>query len=1781
MSSPAILSSTLSILPPRPPTPPKETHHEPSIPFNHTLGPIHINRRSSVSVHTPPGHQSPNSSITTGSTSRRRKKVGFSAQAEYKEAPVYGEGGTVKQHPTPVSLPRSASKPVKSILKITNHVPNLLDPASGNPCDPSNPNVNLAAMLESTIQQLAGGDRESKVDSYEMLTRALKTSNNLPDRVALQEKMGLFMQFIQRDIVSRTSESALDSILVNHALNMLITFLNFPAIASSIGNDFGIFIVDHCIRSFEDPATPKDIARRLMQVLSLQNFPQKVITAERVGKLVASLRRIEEHLTGKSIVLSRIFIYRKLVKQSRQFMIIHSDWLMDLFTDMLSSLKEIRSSAISFGLELAFTIGHEKSLSRKVVEIFNTSSGDQKYIQYYEERLKAMTKEKQDSIAVPDIWSVVILLLRIPLEKWEHSVSWLLLIQGCFNSSDFATKIAANRGWNRLTYFMQTDDRSFSKNISTLVTPLTGQLGRKGPGKMTEELRQAVLGCICNLLYYTFKPNTNPALLDGYWDRSVKPIIGKLLDPASEAAADNLQQATAILAGLFDCTTPRRWKDERIQDSTFLKPSELPPLDSKWVRHNAARVFPLVENILQRDFLALAQTNTTMYKLWETLVVTVASAAAKEIKVSKDTTSFVTEAFNVLQKVWKQGVPEGKGPEFLLAAQAYLKLMISSLGPLPFTEKPGKTQGALKAPLYTLFSNLSTLPPGVLDDQDYTDFLSHIFAPFFASKADKAKMDLAQDLLATIPQETPRPWGTWLLVAEQITPWLDPQHHSHHSTGSGADTPVGNEYRDIVKVLERGIRSTPNLPWKPWESLFYALFERVREETGDAGAAIVVIEPLSKVLMEQITPLGTKGPLLPDTLRCVTELVSVATQPRDRQAVDAARRRLWGTALAGSCSSSFDTFDNLYKAVGEALVNKYKTFDPADTDPTIHLLKEVGGFFDRCNRQLFLRTMATLQDGILPWLEDSNRQLSSQTASALAATKALWDKLASLITEIEQPAQQLESLERIFCASFASCHRSIVNSAVSLWNRLFENVGHLEYPEELKASLIQMQLHTDIVLPGLETANSQYAGQQQMMFTDSFEDFSLPRMSTRSSSRRGTPRATSSPAKSPASTRFTPTTKRRVDTSPVRKLAAANRRKATPKFRHDDSQIQFAAIGPTATDMDALESQALTERQKEVRERQKENAALFPEIRSSPRRSKRHAKTTEEGTPPAPEKITTPQAATPQPNARFDEYVSSTPTPRRGQPLMIPEHDMTDPPSSPPEPRRNPLAAEIRSRSASHSLLEEWQFSSSPISGSPLPTRHAVVPDPSGQSGFVTVVTLPTLSPQKSVSGEDKEEPRLPGEGVVEDSMVVDSANEPQLPKPAEQERHSTPPRVVQPTPAHGTPEPKSDEVFVDARSSPLPTSPSRARRSAGPAKSTAPTVSQRSNADNTSFEVSELDERSLLRLVVELDNARVDRQEYHQSSASPDYKGPKAPPRECIVVGDSPKKLTKPIPHIPPVTRRLTRSSSAASPELETIPSSQPTAPQRGRPRKRKRGSTRAQDPSKRSRIESAEKPAEEDEEVPHSQPEREPAHVQAQAPRQPVPAEVKTEEDPHEQSMSEIPSSSPEPSGPPVSPLVGQTNTNIAALGSPELDSGAMDGESHEHNTSDDDEVQSQIFLESFSASQRQDDDDEDEESVAQPTHPEEGMQIDEPHNEPRQEKASSPASTVEATAEERERPSQSGPVEENEDQIQQIMKMFRGGLDTLRSAKLSRQEVYQIEDMFMDMRRELYEAERRGRT
>lgn len=892
-------------------------------------------------------------------------------------------------------------RPAKGILKPTS-TPNILGPADVVYLGNDKPDqVNIADMLESTLQQLAGADRESKVDAYTMLFRGLKASSNLPDRIALQNKMTVFMQFIQRDVASRTRNGTVDNLLVTSALKLLHTFLHFHGIASSIPYDFGVFLIDHCIRTFEDQQAPKEVIKHLMQALYLQNFPPEIMTADRVGRLVAALHHLESHLTGKSIIQSRIVVYEKLVKQCPQQMAVHSDWIHDLFTDMLSSIPEIRSAAIKLGLFAAFALNRDRRCVGRVVDLLNLTLEGKKYVEEFTERLHAMLKNPQQSTSVPRIWSVVTLFIPKP-HQWDYFQSWSKIIQLSFNNSNPQVKKEANLAWSRFTYRLHLDGRL---NLKLLRDPLLILLKRKA-------LRDSVLGSIRNFYYYAFRPGMDLRLLDETWDLAVAPLMQGLISQGQEDAA-GVVQAAGILTGLIDCKTRRVWTEDRIEDQALMKDDELPAIESKWIRANSSRVFDLVSPILEHGFAELSTPDSQFQKLWRALVEAVASASTKDVKLHDDTARFVANVFTFLLKVWARGPTstlDGKArnsPQFLDSARDLILILIEGLGllPNPFTEKQllrtknndfivigtqshrsSKNQGSKCPPLHHLFCLLSSIPPGVPDDDAFAEFFQVVFTPFFVDRSEKAQGELGQELLRLLPMDAPCPYGLWLMVVAKISASLESSQYSHQSTGSGNGANLGLEFRDVARVLERGLRSVPNLPWQQWLHLFQTLRRRVKDETGDSGVAFAVIEPLAAVVQDLI-PVGKKAVVAAHCVGATSELVAASTQPRDKQAPDTARRRLWGTTNAGTRLPSFDPFDNLYKLVTSLLEKLYVDLELYPSASVTQLLDEIRGFFDRGNRHLLLRALVAIQDGLACWLEDKDRRLTR--TDFLGATEAV------------------------------------------------------------------------------------------------------------------------------------------------------------------------------------------------------------------------------------------------------------------------------------------------------------------------------------------------------------------------------------------------------------------------------------------------------------------------------------------------------------------------------------------------------------------------------------------------------------------------------------------------------------------------------------------------------------------------------------------------------------------------------------------------------------------------
>ncbi|KAK1984013.1 Rap1-interacting factor 1 N terminal-domain-containing protein [Colletotrichum cereale] len=1771
MGSVEVVSSRLESLPPRPPTPPRETSQA----ADATLAPKHFivlppSSDPRSSLHTPPSGYSPLSGadFTNPSVRRARKRVGFSAKAQYNEAPHY-QGVHVSGKRSPLSVPSSTQpKPVKGILKQTSSPSPL---STSTKADGLTTSANVSDMLESTVKQLAGADRDSKRDAYSTLVMTLKTSNNLPDRIALQAKMGLFVQFIQRDITSKNpSSSGPDAPLVNNALCLLATFLHFPAIASTIPSDFGVFFIDHCIRSFEDPNTPKDIARHLMHAVATQDFSPKVMTSDRVRRLVAALRSIEDNLKGKSIVMSRILIYKRLVQQSRQLMVVHSDWLNDLFTDMLSRVKELRSAAISLGFEAVYTFGKEKSLSRKVMELFDTSIEEMKFAEYYHQQLRSMAKDKDDrqlTAAVPKIWSVIILFLRCPLDRWQFFNQWLQLIQMGFNNNDHPqTKQEANFAWNRFVWSMHTEGQSFAKLLPTLYQPLGSQLKSKYTSK---HIREVVFGSVCNLFYYTFKPGTSTALLESYWDACVKPITEAPRAQARnpDAVDEHMRQATLILTGLFDSTTPRLWREERIRDTLLARPHELPAIDPKWLRRNSSRVFQVIEPIMDRHFLELSDKNSPIHRLWRTLVGAIVSAASKEIKVSVDTTAFISQMCGLLLKHWKTGLAEMEylrpqtATRFLASAGELITVTVEALGPLPFTEKmislgqlqtftpvstpshkPAKNVGDARTPLQHLAGLMSRLPPGISDDEEFVDFYRTVFNPFFALRSAKSQFELAQEMLsATAIWSSPvtlSPYAPWVVAAEYLATTLTSSQNSAQTTSSTGEPALGHEYRTVVRLLERGWKEAPNLPWQHWNSLLTSLSDRASEETGEAGRALGVIEPLAKAIREFI-PTERTSVVSEKTVTAAAELFFIAKHPLDRQAVEAARRRLWGTAVTGPRSSCFDPYDNLYKLANELLERLYEADERGDLDESVTLLlKECGGFLSRCNPELAPRTVSNLESGLVMWIRDSQGIIKArQSPAASEAVKALWETVRNIILPNATPAEiQLEAFEELLCAAFESKHRHIVNSVAQAWNRIYENAESIQYPEHLKTVLLAVRPAVDIVLPGLESTH-EASTDQSHSFVESQDDIEMLTVSSiRSSRNRPQPTGPINLSSPLSSTKASLSARKKLDSTPRSTRSRSRRNAANARLRHDDSQIQFAPIEKSPLNPAVNpESQVLTERQKEIRERQKDTAALFPDMRSSPRAHTEEDTSVEAKVAVPKNGPETPKDVTPKRNARYEDFVSSTPTPRRGQALAMADNDqdMTDPPSSPPEPRPFPLLPQIKSRTSSRSELDDWHFSSSPVSGSPSPETAVATDEP-------TELHLTNVDASQRQSGEAS-----PDLSAVGDSFQVvpsSAVEEPELPPPVLekakeilqplQPEQATTATTLPPQPASTPSTPKNNrlinieeprsgnEVFVDARSSPQPTVLTRSATRAAAFK-------------DRSFEMSDGDETSMLRLVVELDRRRCELpiSNYPATSPPKPSQGPRNGKRgkkpavlDCITVrgedddeeedDDEPAELALSQPQ--PASRK-SKSRSPVKPSTP-VTRSAASSPDKSA-KKRKRDSASMYETRHKKRKSTGETDDETDE---------------------------------------------MESSQPAMSPILGDEASCESRRSSTRDTPCKLSTGSRSEDLEA--EVHSQLVHEQQEADYRQSQSFEapELESSSTQTHPtvEDSMEVD----------------VADAT---------DGIMKQSESQDPVDMKdvnmvdSLSSVLAHLRSAALSREEVYKMEDILMDIKRELFAAEARGRA
>lgn len=713
---------------------------------------------------------------------------------------------------------------------------------------------------------------------------------------------------------------------------------------------------------------------------------------------------------------------------------------------------------------------------------------------------------------------------------------------------------------------------------------------------------------------------------------------------------------------------------------------------------------------------------------------------------------------------------------------------------------------------------------------------------------------------------------------------------------------------------------------------------------------------------------------------------------------------------------------------------------------------------------------------------------------------------------------------------------------MAFWNNLFKDAEEIRYPEKLQPILNSLRPHVELVLPGLQSSGDDHV--EQHLAFKWIGELAPPKAASAKSNRKSTPRTSSARGSNTPSSSAVPA-KRSLEPTPTTKGPKSKRRSTTPRLRHDDSQIQFAAIQSSPTTDHEAESQLLTEHQQEVRERQKENQGLFPTLVSDPSIVSTDGSRIESSLPAGgPKSPDLPRAATPGREGSFEDFVTSTPTPRRGQLVLLPEHCMNDPPSSPPEPRGNPLADEIRSRSASNSIRDEWQGfpSSSPVSGSPTAARQVDANTPSRRTGTMAEMVLPEVEEEEEdirdalgqeCGLDDNDLPELgPDETVAEASPVLRKSRSTAAAQSRSAARvPSTPRHEHEAVEIQETPK-SADEVFVDALSSPQLRTPRRSARTARD-KAKQPAEPKPAPAADASFEASEIDESSLLKLVVELDSRSVNPTDYRVAMSSPGEEI-----RDAIVVGGTPQKSRR-------AGSRKVKSSplrpSTSFSQAEELPAAKTQPKGRGAHKKRKRGASKTAEPrAGSSKRHKAQEPSDEaEEEAPSSQ----------------------------LASIVEETASTP-----------GEVSRQGGREESPDLSVGPLEASFVAE------EMPPQVVVQSPA--------DEAMEDIVESSAAEQETKMEQPKpleaaslapggvagsHAVREAVPESPLSAL-AAASEAQQPEEG---QAQTDKAQEILDQLQSAMAAMQGANLSRDKVYRIEDMMMDLKRELYEAEKRGRA
>ncbi|KAJ4359794.1 uncharacterized protein N0V89_000350 [Didymosphaeria variabile] len=1215
-------SSKFESLSVRPPTPPREIDYaDPNAdevldflkdPFG-TKEPVAKVIAAKTLLNTPQTSPSSESGIPSSSarSSSRKKKVNFEAQLGTTNGNAISSQSFIPLQSSPLRpLPQTrVSKPLKSILKPSDAV------STPPPADQDTPthNKSFAEMLESVMKQLASQTRSNRFDGYHSLQRTMQAYEKVPDPQALVDKMGLMTQFIKRDMYATgVNGTGLDSQLLQQALKFLMALIRIQEARPAMPDEFCNFVVDRIIQVAADGTLPKMVINTHLAVLMQQNFRPRTMTPARVERILDVLDTIEDRVSGLSVLAYRVRIFRKLIQQRPEVMSKHTErWFKHTVKALLSTQKDINQSALDTIISAAKAFGNDRQVTKSVLTVMNKVRNDGGTYGMVKELQRMLGSD--NAAMAPQVWSAVTSLLPGCLDGGQFSAigEWLKVFQMFFNSAKEDVKIHANVALGFLAYAVQLTENTTPAFSKILVRVPHSQLENQR-GKKPE--RDAATSAYFALLYHAFGPAATHKQLDRYWLEFVADFWGPLLHPSSTGhsspkhAFAACRVASALFNGNRKSCDPQRTLDLRPQ--AMLQLQDLPTLDPKWVRKSLPSILEFVETLLDATPWTADDCKDEPAKtMWLSLLHSLNIASSQEVMVSNDSKDAMAYMVNFLRRVW-----DGHAAQLALSQQKedswadkycfLLEMVLEKLGAVRFSDKcltrngqddfeaaatpsqRSRQHGPRTSPLLYFVDLLINQSEGKLSDSLRLRALKVLIKPCFdAQNTRLSGLELLRDCSTLVDASTRTPLSDsfWSEACVLLTACLEKNSSDVKEQSSRQ---LGKEYDVVVEILSLGF---PYLSKEPsGEQLLRSFADTVRREAGDGAVVLVVVEKVSESVLKR-TGAELQDICMPFLSVILRNLpVSIA-----RRIVEQGRQNLWPSSATSGRTADFDPYNHLYDVIVSVGSTAYQKINASDAPMTGNFLEALATSVRQCPPSLIAVYLRKTQETIRWWVEDPEKKLQLKTAWSKALYTSvlhLWEEVCAAMHKLPRNnGQVLLHLDPLITSGFVSRRREIVDSSIAAWNATFGREKSLRYPLRLEEALRRLRSTVELSLPGLEIRDGDDDIAPSFYDSDGNTNASEPK--------RRTPRVKETPFKIVKSSRKS-RSKSRSPMVPSTAKKVSTGRTLKGRLRHENSQVQFEPIVSSPSNPYNQESQILTERQREVYERQMRSSNVYEDMRS-------------------------------------------------------------------------------------------------------------------------------------------------------------------------------------------------------------------------------------------------------------------------------------------------------------------------------------------------------------------------------------------------------------------------------------------------------------------------------------------------------------------------------------------------------------------------------------------------------